>query len=119
MAFVIQDADVAALGANGGSLGYGNVPNSVAIEFDPFTNGELSDPSSNHVSVHTRGSAPNDADHSASLGHSSLIPDLNDGAVHDVRIEYVPGALRVFVDGTIPALQVDIDLEATLSLTGG
>ena len=46
---------IGGLGASGGSLGYGGVPQSVAIEFDTFNNGSGDGNSSNHVGVDTNG----------------------------------------------------------------
>jgi len=42
-------ADASGLGSAGGGLGYQNVPNSVAVEFDTFNNGETG--GSNHVGL--------------------------------------------------------------------
>lgn len=118
MAFVIQNSSVGALGGGGGDLGFAGVARSVAIEFDTYVNGESNDPSENHVSVQTRGVQGNSADHAFSFGSSSLIVDLNDGLQHTIRVESAQGFLRVFVDDVIPVLQVEIDLPATLGLTG-
>ncbi len=118
MAFVIQDSAVNTIGGVGGDLGFDGVPRSVAIEFDTYDNDDENDPSENHVSVQTRGTQSNSVDHAFSLGSSSLLVDLSDGAQHTVRIESTPGLLRVFVDDAAPALQVAIDLPATLGLSG-
>ncbi|MEM6571351.1 MAG: PQQ-dependent sugar dehydrogenase [Planctomycetota bacterium] len=119
LAFVVQRDAVDAIGAAGEELGYGGIANSIAIEFDTFGSLLPLDPSENHVSVHTGGAGPNSASHTVSLGASSLLPDLDDDAVHTVRIEYVPGMLQVFVDDTIPALQIALDVAATLGLPDG
>lgn len=50
--FVVAAAS-AGLGGVGGGLGYLGVPNSVAVEFDTFNNGEVG--GSNHVAVDTNG----------------------------------------------------------------
>ena len=118
MAFVIQDSAVNVIGGAGGDLGFDGVPRSVAIEFDTYDNDDENDPSENHVSVQTRGTQGNSVDHVFSLGSTPLLVDLNDGAQHTVRIESTPGLLRVFVDDAVPALQVAIDLPATLGLSG-
>jgi len=127
LAFVIQNSSVDALGGLGGSLGYGEariegdrngIPNSVAIEFDTFPNG--SDPNDNHVSVHTRGTNPNHSSESFSLGSTTEIPNLSNGAIHAVRVDYVPGSLSIFLDDpAAPALEVTLDLETTLDLPDG
>jgi len=43
------------LGTGGGDLGYGGVPNSVAVEFDTFDNGGADGDSSNHVAIDVGG----------------------------------------------------------------
>lgn len=119
MAFVIQRDAVNALGPSGQDLGYGGIANSIAVEIDTFDNPVNSDPSANHISVHTRGAAANSSNHDSSLGSTSLVLDLNDGVAHTMRIEYVPGMLRVMVDDSTPALQVAVDIGATLNLGDG
>lgn len=117
LAFVIQNAGLAALGTNGGYLGY-NIPNSIAVEFDTWRNGGFGDPNPNHLSIHTRGLAENSPHHQYSLGSSDSIPFLSDNKIHTVKIIYVQGLLRVYVDDLrYPALTVSVDLEKVLSLT--
>jgi hypothetical protein len=55
LTFVLAAAN-AGLGSAGGGIGYGGVPNSVAIEFDTFNNGGGDGNSSNHVGVDVNGS---------------------------------------------------------------
>ena len=89
-AFVIQGQGIDALGDGGLGLGYAGIDNSLAIEFDTFFNHEALDPFSSHVSIHTLGwRAPNDPNHSYSLGHTTAVPDLARGEI-DVKIEYIP-----------------------------
>ncbi len=118
-AFVIQRDAVDAIGSGGGGLGYSQLPNSIAIEFDTFGNLLTFDPSANHVSVNTNGVAPNRSAHSASLGATSAVTTLADGDVHTVRVEYTPGALQVYADDSIVTLQLDLDIASTLSLADG
>jgi hypothetical protein len=76
IAFVIQnsDAGTSALGAVGGSIGYTNITNSVAVEFDTFTNpGDIpasaaSPSSTDELSVQSCGTNPNTSDHRATSG---------------------------------------------------
>lgn len=119
MAFVIQRDASNALGPDGQNLGYAGIANSIVVELDTFDNPGIADPSANHISVHTRGTAGNSSNHASSLGSTSLVLDLNDGAPHTMRIEYVPGMLRVMVDDSVPALQVAVDLASTLNLSDG
>ena len=119
-AFVVQNSSVSALGMAGGNLGYGGIPNSVAVEFDTYHNGVNVDPNSNHISVHTRGTNPNSSHHAYTLGSTTAIPNVRDGNVHTVRIDYIPGTLSVFLDDLAnPALTVSLDLAATLSFDNG
>ena len=64
--FVLAAAS-AGLGSSGGDIGYGGVPNSVAIEFDTFDNGGVDGNSSNHVAIDPDGNILN------GLGDQNLI----------------------------------------------
>jgi hypothetical protein len=124
--FVIQNQSPSAIGDmywGGSSLGYDRIPNSVAVEFDTFQlPGVFGDPNDNHISVHTRGTLPNDIDEKYSLGHTgtSLATNLSDRFGHDVAIRYLPGTLSIHLDNAVtPSLTVPLDLPSTLSLNGG
>ncbi|MCG3123923.1 MAG: hypothetical protein GIKADHBN_02361 [Phycisphaerales bacterium] len=124
-AFVIQNSSVTSLGGNGCRNGYDGIANSIAVEFDTWLSssceaGNVNDPSDNHVSIHTRGTAANSAAEQYSIGASSAIPNLSDGGVHLAVIHYENGVLSVFIDNvTSPVVSVAIDLSATLSLDAG
>jgi hypothetical protein len=112
LAFVVQSESSGAQGVAGAGLGYGDentavrkgIVNSLAIEFDTHLDNDtagplaLHDPNANHVSVQTRGIAQaNSANHDYSLQQNTAIPPLS-GAVHTVRIEYLPAKhLHVFI----------------------
>jgi len=140
LAFVVQNsshtdqsygaggAGVTARGVSQGGMGYAGIPNSLAVEFDTFTN--LWDPTSNHVAVQGCGTNTNGPVHIpgtftigrnthvtsclVASGLNSSIPHLGvtcadstcaDGAVHQVVIEYTPpanvngsGTLMVWID---------------------
>jgi hypothetical protein len=141
-AFVIQNSTgegfgTAALGGSGGAIGYGvpdpgdigtAIPNSLAVEFDTFTNGW--DPNSNHIAVQSCGPDANTQIHNAicpnesnsTLGILSNLGTINlsDGVVHTAVVEYDPGTLRIFIDdfGT-PLLVVNTDLSTLLTLNSG
>lgn len=130
-AFVIHSAGVDAMGNSGGQIGYASdidndplgIPNSLAFEFDTYKNDVLNDPDNNHLSIHTAGQAPNDANENASLGRTSAIPNLKDGAEHTVRIEYDGPSnahqMRIYVDNlAVPKLTRTINLSNIL-LNGG
>ena len=119
-AFVIYNGDQPALGISGGGMGYGGLPSSLVVEFDTYYNPEGSDPDGNHVSMHTRGTAPNSTDESAALERATPKVDLSDGGVHLAYIRYSHGQLKVFLDdlGT-PLLQPALDLGTLLNLPDG
>jgi peptide-N4-(N-acetyl-beta-glucosaminyl)asparagine amidase len=120
-AFVIQNQGLGAAGGGGSDIGYGGIPDSVAVEFDTFQFGN-NDPNGNHISVHTRGTQPNSADEQYSLGNTGtgLAINLKDGLVHAATLLYEPGTLSVYLDSLImPVLTVPLNLPNTLTLTGG
>jgi peptide-N4-(N-acetyl-beta-glucosaminyl)asparagine amidase len=125
--FIAQNAGSNALGGGGNALGYGGIANSVAIEFDTFWNTArifpTGDPNGNHISIQTRGTQPNSADHSFSKGQIALVsPDLSDGAVHTAKIDYTPGQFKIFLDNLstpiLTANDASLDLTTLLALEG-
>jgi len=87
-------------------MGYHDINNSLAVEFDTWHNPEMLDDYENHISVQTRGSRHrNSAHHSFSLGSSTRSSNLADGTVvpgskkdtyretdgvHSVKLHYTP-----------------------------
>lgn len=122
-AFLIQNFSIPVVGPPAGFLGYHGLPNSLAVEFDTWMNQEpgFLDPNGNHISVHSRGTAPNSVSELASLGQATQIPFMKDGALHQVVINYTPGTLSVFMDNlTNPVLTVpNLDLSRLLALDNG
>jgi len=139
IAFVIQnsDAGTSALGGGGGGIGYQNIPNSLAIEFDTFQN--FYDPNANHIAIQSCGTNPNSADHTATYGDgevpcqiamASTLPAnlvLSDGNPHTVRIDYnllqcdgeicVPSPnISVSVDGNSVLSGISVNLSTLLTL---
>lgn len=81
-----------ALGGDGEDLGYGGTSNSLAIEFDTWTNVDTQgsdDVFYDHISVHSGSVYENRADESTTLGYWRAT-DLADGKVHATRIRYLP-----------------------------
>jgi len=123
-AFVIQNDATTAIAGAGCELGYHGIANSVAIEFDTYTNGScnagtVADLGVPHISVHTQGVAPNSVVEAASIGATTIVPPFADGGVHTARLVYVPGNLFLYVDDLVnPLLTVPLDLTTTLALTG-
>ena len=70
-----------ALGGQGGGLGYRNVNQSLAIEFDTYFNPEF-DPNNNHISVLQNGDIRN------SLAVATAPFDLNNGGLLNAWIDY-------------------------------
>jgi hypothetical protein len=134
-AFVIHNADVpfpdVAMGTGRHWLGYGRLPNSLAVEFDTHQNlpgdfdiGTRGDLNDNHLSVQTRGKEPNSGDTEFSRGFTTqttpAIPDFADGTVHKTRIVYQPGSLAIYLDtAPDPVLTAEVDLRTLLSLDEG
>ncbi len=110
LAFVIQNSDSMALGADGGGIGYENIKNSIAIEIDLFNNDDdqfisKQDPNGNHIAIQSLGADKNSAEHTeeALIGLSKKIPLIrSDGTVYHVKIvyNYDPGVMNVFLDNT-------------------
>lgn len=69
------------VGGNGGGLGYANIPNSMAVEFDTFDNGEVG--GSNHVSVDLNGDVYNPV-----ASTPQISPDFDNGAVWHAWVDY-------------------------------
>ena len=94
-AFVIHGdpTDSSALGGDGEQLGYGGISNSLAIEFDTWTNVDTQqsdDVFQDHISIHSGGPLlPNSSNQSTSLGYYRPY-DIADGKVHEAKIQYLP-----------------------------
>ena len=122
-AFVIQGSGPSALGDAGGWLGYTGIADSLAVEFDTFTNPW--DPNNNHVAIQSCGTAVNTTDHSAcNLGIQPDLPFvIADNQGHECTIAYVPGTggkagtLRVGIDKQ-PILTIKVNLQTLLDLPG-
>ncbi|MBS0195299.1 MAG: hypothetical protein JSR77_00920 [Planctomycetes bacterium] len=117
LAFVIQKESVGAIGDGGSGLGYASnggagISRCLAVEFDTFGfSDEFGTP---HVSVQSAGNAPNEYSDSYSLGHLVLSSiDLCDGEPHTARIEYIPGLMRITVDGLL-SFDTPVDLHDIL-----
>lgn len=124
-AFLLQNTAGNALGATGCELGYHGLANSVAVEFDTYSNAgcsvaNVNDPAGIHVSIHTLGIGANSVAESASIGWTLATPNFTDGAVHLGRVRYAAGVLSVFVDNLAqPVVSAPIALGSVLSLDAG
>lgn len=94
-AFVIHGApeEAAALGGDGEQLGYGGIRNSLAVEFDTWTNVDTQgsdDVFTDHISIHSAGPVlANNANQSTALGYWRQ-HSIADGKVHRCRIQFLP-----------------------------
>jgi outer membrane protein OmpA-like peptidoglycan-associated protein len=121
LAFVLQNSSIYEGGAGGG-IGYAGIANSMAVEFDTYDNNPDGnpEPNDNHISVQSQGTGVNSADQSASLGWTTKIPALKEGAVHTATIRYVPGRLDVYLDElTKPVVTVSVQIDSLLELDNG
>ena len=127
-AFVIQSSPnaIQAIGGAGGSLGYGGITNSLAVEFDTWDSDDpdqdFLDPNANHVAIHTAGTAANSPWASARIGDvATPAINMSDAKVHTAEISYTPptsnstfgtlGTLTVRLDGSrVPVLTRSVTL---------
>ena len=118
MAFVILGRTNPVVGASGGELGYGEVANSLAVEFDTWTTAGTTP--YRQVSVHSGGSGLNYGAAAYALDETTAVPAFDDGADHVAKVIYRPGLLQVFVDNLVsPVLSVPVRLENLLDLPSG
>lgn len=105
-AFVIHadPNDAYAIGEKGNQLGYGGLKNSIAVEFDTWTNTQVTDEYKeddlfhDHISIHSASVGPNNSGERTSLGYSRPV-DLADGMIHEVRVRYFPSLQMKYLEG--------------------
>src|SRR5262249_20369956 len=111
-----QRAGATALGVLGGSLGYGGLTPSVAVEIDTFDNGAI-DAGTNHVGIDVNG----DGNSAAKIA----VPGrFDDGNLWSAWVDYNGTVLEVRVSSTgvrpaAPTLSLAIDIPATLGSSAG
>lgn len=100
-------------------IGYAGIPNSIAVEFDTYQNGQYGDPGAPHIGIQSNGTVPNSAAHntSASLATPVEVP-FADGNVHNATIIYDGATLSVFVDGNF-VVSAPVAMSTLLSLDSG
>ncbi len=134
LAFVVQNFIPYAIGLSGGGIGYEGIPNSVAIEFDTFSNDSTQienyfDPNGNHIAVQTNHSSANTSKHKLGLLlgiNTNIMPLLTNGTVYFVKIIYEKKdkTLEVYFDTTkqfnSPVLKIEnFDLSTLINLERG
>lgn len=110
IAFVIQNTSPMISGGLGGGIGYDGIENSIAVEFDTYSNDSLQienlkDPNGNHIAVQTRGKLANSSRHNKDNTLAILkdvIPIRADGTIYYAMIDYnvEKNKIRVFLDTT-------------------
>ncbi len=109
-AFVMAPKKSKSIGLAGGGIGYSLIPNSLAVEFDMFSNDKdqienFYDPNGNHIAVQSNGKLPNFSIHSDSTTKGikdNVISMKPDGTIYYCTIDYnvIPNTLRIFMDTT-------------------
>ena len=134
IAFLIQNAGTNAIGYPGGGLGYENIPNSLAIEYDTFSNDSTQienyfDPNGNHVAVQSMKGNANTPKHNKTANiamNSNIFPIVSNGRIYYSQIDYSAEkkTLSVYLDtnktltNRVLFLQ-NFDLASYVSLNGG
>jgi hypothetical protein len=113
LTFVVQ-ADSVNVGGSGGSMGYGGIDNSIAIEFDTWNNRRIDNNDGNHIGINSNGSVD-------SIIQTTIDTRMNNGAVWTAWVDYDGFKelleVRIAEDGTRPedaVVSTNIDLSATL-----
>jgi legume-like lectin family protein/IPT/TIG domain-containing protein len=120
-AFVVQNAasGTSAIASQPWTLGYGGMPNSIAVEFDTFQDGFLNDTSNNELTVHTRGTIANNENENFSIGRITPGTNMSNSMPHTMRVRYVPGLLEVFIDDLVnPLLAINYDFSTGANYIG-
>ncbi len=131
-AFLIQAQGAFEVGLYASGIGYYNIPNSLAIEFDTWANKpSYCEPNGNHVAFQSLGPLPNRPEHCAgtdfdgtfanpNLAIATVASDLSNGTTYNARIVYTPGLLQLYLtDFSTPILAANVNLGALLNLQGG
>lgn len=94
MTFVLRQSGTST-GVGGGSLGYGGILNSIAVEIDTWDNGSGGDIASDHLGMNSNGVVTHN------LVGAVPIANIENGVFHDFRVTWNPVTLQmqVFLDG--------------------
>ena len=134
IAFVLQNHSENALGSEGFGIGYAQIPNSIAVEFDTYANdnaqlNDMKDPNGNHIAVQTYGQDPNSPSHGGGAVKAiedDIIPIHSDSSLYYARIDYnlIENTLRVYLSDTgymsEPCIELkDFDISSIIDLSDG
>ncbi len=114
LVFVVQPVSNS-LGLGADSIGYGDIPRSVGVEFDTWCNEDHADPNASHVAIDLNG----DVTHTPSSALAKISPDLDNGQVWYAWIDYNGRVLEVRLSQQAerpdrPTLQQSLDLPAVM-----
>lgn len=119
---VLQDQAPSSIGEAGQGIRYHKMPHGVAVEFDSYLNGSLSDPSASHVAVQVGDGQQLSASHRAPYlrAITSEGPELiADSSVYYGRVEYNGKELMVWLSEQesleTPILTVPLNLLAEIN----
>lgn len=128
LAFVLQDAGDSAIGSAGSSGGFGlgahgyaggGIPKAIAIFFDTFRNMDERDPSDNSLSISTSGAEARHWPPPRLAVAPKLRRSLKDRRVHEVRVDYTPPVLSVYLDDMVkPVLASPVDPATVMDKDG-
>jgi hypothetical protein len=118
LCFVMHTQGTAAIGANGGGMGYLNFGTSLAVEFDTYQNSSpYSDPAYDHVAIQRNGNVNhNTADNIAGpVQMDAFNANTEDGQTHQVRLVWDPvnHIFSVYFNCNL-RLQTGIDIASTI-----
>ena len=102
MALVFKTNATAVIGNTGGGIGYAGISNSLIVEFDTFENGDLGDPTVDHIGIMSNG-VPNHSSNSSLAGPvqaSATSGNIEDGIDHNIKIVWTASTetLEVYFD---------------------
>lgn len=123
LAFVIQGGTQPALGQTGQGLGYGGITNQFVVHFDNYHWGDHPKAGKYDEIAVLAASSPTLPIYNVAanvIASASRNVVYSDGAVHTVRILYVPGNLQVFLDDLKdPLMTVYVNFAKVMNLDHG
>lgn len=128
--FILQNNSNIDFGPTGGALGYEDIPNALAFEFDTFNNPIYNDPNGNHFAIQTSKKGKISMIHNSqnTLAMNDKIPLLEQNKFYTCQIEYLEDlkTLTVYLDTREDlatkkeiAKLTNFRLEDHINLTGG
>ena len=121
ISFVVQNDSADPVLSTGGDMGYSEIADSVAIEFDSHRNLDRNDPDDRHISAHSGGPGQTNSAHEGfSFGAAPTI-QVDSGQIFTARVVYDAHekTLKVY-HGTVLRLTIDpFDIRDKMNLDNG